>query len=509
MKLFNAMWGRFIAFRERHPRFVAWMARYAIYLAVLFFILLYCTISFCKHMKFQSTGFDLGIFDQHMWQLSRFEFGYNTVRGVPSLLGDHFHPILFFIVPAYWIWSDPRMLLVIQAIVVAAGAIPLYYAVRYSLKSDTCALCLALSYLLFWGTMEMIFFDFHEMAFIGIFLSLAYLCIQRQKWNGYLLTIPFLLMIKETMAFLVFFLGLYVIIAHRRWFEGAATCLISAAWFYFVTKQIMPPLIAGSDYIYFKFYNHLGDNWIDAGLYLLTHPWVFVKELFVPVQKAWLIFSLLAPFLFLPLLGVFSILAITPLLERLLSNNPNHWVTGFHYHALFAPIFIFALLEAFPRLHRWLAKRGREVDYRKMVLSLCLVILLAQLPWTFGLNSRIIFTPSFYRVSEGTESTGYDILAMIPPDASVSAQNPIVPHLSHRDLIYQFDGDTRGAEYVILNKFLNPYPLTERTLVWEIAKLYRDPRYSPHRFGYGWVVFTIKPEYDLDGRLQPLPETST
>lgn len=507
MRLFNALWWRFIAFRERHPRFVAWTARYAIFVIVILFIGLYSTISLCRHMQFQSTGFDLGIFDQHIWQLSRFEFGYNTVRDVPNLLGDHFHPILFLIVPAYWIWADPRMLLIIQAILVALGAVPVFYAVRYALRSSACALCLALTYLLFWGTLEMIFFDFHEMAFVGPILALSYLFIQRGKWVGYLLTIPFLLMIKETMALLVFTLGIYVILVHRKWFEGVSTCLISVGWFIAVTRTIMPPLIASSDYFYFKFYSHLGDNWIDAGWYLLSHPWMFVKELFVPHQKVWLWLFLLAPFLFLPLLSVFSILAIPPLLERLLSNNPNHWATGFHYYALFAPIFIFALLEVFPRLHRRLLKRGREVDYRKMVLALCVAILVLQLPFTFTLQARNLFKPSFYRVNEGTERTGYDILALIPPDASVSAQNAVVPHLTHRDLIFQFDGDTRSAEYVILNKFLNSYPLNDRTLVWELAKLYKDPRYVAHRFGYGWVVFTIKPEYDIDGRLQPFPPT--
>ena len=40
MKLMNALWGRFLAFRERHPRLTAWLGRYGIYLLVLSFILL-------------------------------------------------------------------------------------------------------------------------------------------------------------------------------------------------------------------------------------------------------------------------------------------------------------------------------------------------------------------------------------------------------------------------------------------------------------------------------------
>ncbi len=231
METVSGLWGRYAAFRERHPRLLSWLSRYSIFLAVLLFSMLYCAISLLKHMNFQSHGWDLGIFDQHIWQLSRFEFGFNTVRMVPSLWGDHFHPIFFLVVPAYWIWSDARMLLVYQAVLVALGAIPVYYACRYALKSWFCALCLALAYLFFWGTMELIFFDFHELAFAGPLLALSYLLIQREKWAGYLLTVPFLLMIKETMSLLVFFLGVYVILFRRKWFEGLATCLLAAAWF--------------------------------------------------------------------------------------------------------------------------------------------------------------------------------------------------------------------------------------------------------------------------------------
>ncbi len=140
MRLVNWVWGGFLSFREKHPRFSAWIGRYGIYLMVLFFILLYSMISLLKHMNFQSHGWDLGIFDQHTWQLSNFEFGFNTVRMVPSLWGDHFHPIFFLVAPAYWIWSDARMLLIYQAVIVALGALPVFYVVKRNFESRTCAL---------------------------------------------------------------------------------------------------------------------------------------------------------------------------------------------------------------------------------------------------------------------------------------------------------------------------------------------------------------------------------
>jgi uncharacterized membrane protein len=277
-------------------------------------------------------------------------------------------------------------------------------------------------------------------------------------------------------------------------------------YFYFITQKIMPALAVSGNYFYFKYYSDLGENWIKAGIYLATHPWMIVKLTFVPLHKAKLLLYLLAPFLFLPLLGLFAIVALPPLYEHLLSNYYPHWEILRHYHAIFAPIFIFALLEAFPRLHRMLARRGHDIDYRKMVFALCIIILVVQVPFTLSRSTKTLFNPYFYQLDQKMEKTGYQVISLIPRDASVCAIDPVVPHLSHREDIYQYDGNTYGAEYVVLNKFLDCYPFAgNRELVWAMDKLYKDPRYVAHRFGYGWVLFTIKPEYDIDGKLESLP----
>ena len=41
-----------------------------------------------------------------------------------NLLGDHFHPLIAVLAPLYWIWDDPRMLLLAQAALFAASMVP-------------------------------------------------------------------------------------------------------------------------------------------------------------------------------------------------------------------------------------------------------------------------------------------------------------------------------------------------------------------------------------------------
>src|SRR5256885_1262386 len=87
----------------------------------------YSAISIFRHDRFASGGYDLGIFDQTIWGYSRFEIVRNTVKGTPNLLGDHFHPALMALAPAYWIWDDARVLLVAQALLLAAASLPIFY----------------------------------------------------------------------------------------------------------------------------------------------------------------------------------------------------------------------------------------------------------------------------------------------------------------------------------------------------------------------------------------------
>lgn len=57
----------------------------------------YATFSVLRHSHYGSFAFDLGIFDQAIWHYSRFELPETTIVGLPTFLGDHFHPILLLL----------------------------------------------------------------------------------------------------------------------------------------------------------------------------------------------------------------------------------------------------------------------------------------------------------------------------------------------------------------------------------------------------------------------------
>src|SRR6266852_9473984 len=94
----------------------------------------YAAISIYRHDHFASNAFDLGVQDQTIWGYSRLQMIPNTVEMIPNLLGDHFHPILMAVAPLFWIWDDARILLLVQAALLAIAAVPIFWWARQRLE---------------------------------------------------------------------------------------------------------------------------------------------------------------------------------------------------------------------------------------------------------------------------------------------------------------------------------------------------------------------------------------
>ena len=81
--------------------------RRALGVVVAFFGVAYGLYGLFRHWNFGSSAFDLGIFDQVVWHLSRFEPPASSIRGFSNFLGDHFFPVIALFAPFYWIRPGP------------------------------------------------------------------------------------------------------------------------------------------------------------------------------------------------------------------------------------------------------------------------------------------------------------------------------------------------------------------------------------------------------------------
>jgi len=156
------------------------------------------------------------------------------------MLGDHLSFLLIGLTPLYWLWSDPRMLLIAQAILIAASIVPVFLFAQPRLgRPGAYALCLA--YSIFWAINAAIGFQFHELAFSPLLVALTILFADRRQWPAFFVSLALLLLVKENMSVLAVFIGLWLI-SGREYRLGAITIGAGVLWYLLALNVLLPPL---------------------------------------------------------------------------------------------------------------------------------------------------------------------------------------------------------------------------------------------------------------------------
>jgi uncharacterized membrane protein len=416
--------------------------------------------SLFRHDHFGSNAYDLGLFDQTIWGYSRFEFVPNTVVRLPNLLGDHFHPILMALAPLYWVWSDPRALLVVQAALLALASVPIFLWARSELGLVAATL-FQVAYLVFWAVLGGNIFDFHELALAAPIVSFGlYGVLTGRVWLVWT-TAALALLTREDLALTFAALGVYVAVVQRRWRLGFSLAAVCLAWFAAMFKLVIPAL-ADRSYSHW-WYSGLGSSPGSALVQLVAHPLESAKLFFTPRDKQIALFNLFAPWLFLPLVSPLVIVMLPALGARFFSESPSHWAPqSFHYSLVIAPVLAFAAVDTVARVERWRAGRGLALPALAGA-----AVLAAGLYFSFG-RLRPLDELERYTTA-GQIAAIRACLAAVPADASVAATSALVPHLSHRREIYVLDRrPVPDTDYVAIDVSTWMHPLTRedvRTLI--------------------------------------------
>ena len=417
----------------------------------------YALYSVWEHNHFL-TDFDLAIFDQAVWNYSQFQTPTITTIDPPvNMLGDHFSPLLILISPLYWIWSDPRMLLIAQGVLVAASIVPVFLYSRPRL-GRVGAYLLCVGYTVFWGVGAAIGFQFHELAFTPLLVALCILFADRRQWGAFFVSVGLLLMVKENMSVLVVFIGLWLI--SGREFKFGAITVAAGAIAYFLILHVMIPAFSGEEYTHWT-YTDLGP---DAGSALqtsLTRPDVPLGLLVDDSTKRLTLALLFLPFLGLTLCSRLAILCIPLVGQQLLSDFPQYWSTEFHHWLPIVPVLAMGAADGF----RNLTSRIGSMDERRVAIAGAVVgavIVAANLTIVArerlageGYDYQLTGIPLFAAIRSdfslsqtSTDVSKQRILDGIPDDATATVAAPLLPHLSQRREIYMLGHESPRTEFI-------------------------------------------------------------
>ena len=391
-----------------------------------------------RHQRFETAGYDLGIFDQAVLHYSHLKAPYVALKGPHyDLLGDHFHPIIAVLAPLYWIWSDPRMLLLAQAALIALS-VPVVHRVAARHLGRRTALAWAFAYGAGWPLQAMMGFDFHEVAFAVPLLALALDALDRtpnthaDRWLW--LWCGLLLLVREDMGMLVALIGLLRLLRGSvgrptRW--RGAVLVVAGMAAYLVVTQVVIPHFNPHGFAYWD-YDALGPDLSGALGHIVAHPLDSARLFFTPRAKTDTLLWLLVPWAFLCLRSPYAIVVLPLLAQRFFSSREHLWYTSLHYSAPEWPILAIAAVDGVRRLRLATWWRGRVLTIVAAWMVLLPIVGLVAYPSVFVVH-RLLDGDSFELTAHVRDQAL--LVAHVPASTCVEADDRLIPHLTHTNLV--------------------------------------------------------------------------
>ncbi len=421
-----------------------------VYLMIIVFAAIYAFMSVWKHNSFQTFGWDLAIFDQGIWQWSQFKIPYSSFHDLPWL-ADHFNPILITIAPLYRIWTDVRLLLIIQAILVCLGVLPLYYLAKLVTGHKLFSLTVVLGYLLFHSLQSFIFSDFHDFAFLPVTLGGVLVFWEYKRTYLYWFFFFLALLVKEEVGLLLAAIGVWGLFYDRnRWKQSLLTLTLGAGYTFLMITSIMP-FIGGQPYRHSGF-GQSGESIQDVVIKIFTNPLYLINAFGDSEVKIKTLLNTFWPWGFLPIFSPATlILTLEQFASRFLDyEKPIRWTTLFAYSLPMATIMAWGSIYGFGNLikilHQFSAK-SRALLGRSVALILLLLIISSDLLLHSPINT--LLKPQFYNREKWTDDN-LQVIKCVPENVSVSAQNSLAPYLSQRMGIKVFP-EGLGFDYIVLD----------------------------------------------------------
>ena len=428
------------------PKLPKWsLPQWLLLLAVVTYAILFSDLTLTRYAAFQARALDMGNLHQTVWNTAQGDFFHMTNQpGIINRLSLHVEPILLPIAALYWLHDGPATLLILQSVVVALGALPLFALAKLKLHNEWIALCFGVAFLLNPSIQAANWLEFHPVTLAPTFLMAAFYFLIAKRTGWYALFALLAASCKEEMGLLLFMIGLYAFLWLRRYRLGLVTMLLSLGWS--LTAVLVIQQLFADGNIHWSRYDYLGATPLQKVIALLTQPSVVLAQLQRADALGYL-WQALQPVGWMALLAPeVLMLALPSLAINLLADfPPMHEVYTLIYVAPIVPFVMLASVMGVERVYKWFAhNQPRQATVAGWGLS-ALVLLGAgytqqqhgYLPGG-GNHQRFVIT-DHHRAAAA-------IIAQIPPDAKVSAQDKLDPHVAGRRTVYIFprvdDADT-------------------------------------------------------------------
>jgi len=437
---------------------------------IIVYIIFFSFVTVSRHNALETHAYDLVNMDQAIWSTLQGDLlGISIPTGGDTRLAWHFEPILIPISLLYFIYDGAETLLILQTIIIALGALPVYWLSRDKFDNEWIGSLFALLYLLYPTVQAGNNFDFHAVTLAAPFLLFAIYGIESKNRLMAIVFCILAMSTKEEIPLLVFMLSGYTFIFKDKKL-GVVLSILAIIWFIIGFKIIIPYFNVGDGSHYNARYRIWGDTQGEMLSNIVTNPDKVWRHLTSPTKIKYYQ-TLLFPFAFLSLLAPhWLILAAPSLAINLLSNESGQSLADeYHYPSPITPFVIVSAIIG----SSWLIKRlsqSLKID-KKILLGTLLILLLTTSMYQQFYRGFSPISPSFYLPKQTEhDRIGLELINQIPTDAAVSAQSDLAPHLSHRENIYLFPEKLDKADYILLDVTSIIFPISSYPQYQEAIK---------------------------------------
>ena len=432
-------------------------------IAIASILLFFC--SSLRHALFQSTAFELGIYDQVAYLISQGQPPISSFLEIHHM-GNHAAWVMYFVALFYKIYPSVHWLFLIQAISLSLGAWPTWSLARQAGLNQKLSVTMAGVYLLYPIVFNVNLFDFHPevMALPALFGAILAARLDKIVW--FCLAIIWTLGCKDALALTIVAMGIWLFFFEKKRVCGAIALFAGVTWFIVVVQGIIPYFKQGRGPGGVGRYTYLGNSVPEIIINLILKPERVLERVLSRQTLEYLILFFspvilwLSPRQLTPLIS-----AIPTLIKNILSDVDAQRDLIHQYSVPILPFLMVAVISSLASDNRYLGDffwsylfKSLRIfikihDYKQYLEKLILVGAVV----SFLCLAKFGYFWSIYLQDLDTWKANKIAISQIKnmPGSVLTTAN-LAPHLTHRPLVKftNIDApppDLSRFDYVLLN----------------------------------------------------------
>jgi uncharacterized membrane protein len=432
-----------------------------------------------NHYFFRTVTYDYGTYNFAFWDYSHFHTSKSTLTP-GTFLQDHFSFTLMYFIPVFWLFNwltGTYTLILIQYSMILIAAWFSYKLVMMKSKDPWLGIGTLLYYFVILGRYTTMSCDCNIAVISSCLIPIFLYFFELKKYILASIILMLALFSRENIPIWFIFIFIVLMIEHRKEKKivlfSTIGILISVIYFILLFKVFIPSIeTADKQYALFN-YSALGATPSDAISFIVQHPVDAVKMFFINHLKDPAYDGIKYEFYWVYILSGGFILFLRPkyliwfipiVAQKELNDNFVRWGISTYYSieiVTLLPLSVFVVLSEI---------RSKYFRYG-LAIVVCITTIYVTLNKLNPANCRIewganptkerIYDKDFFKAPFDIPKVN-KLLALIPPDAKLSASDRILPHVSQRQFIYIFP-NVGDADYIVFSMLIDNWMLSHET----------------------------------------------